>query len=116
MADSHPCLKCGACCAAFRVSFHWSEVLSESHQVPAELTTNITPHLNAMKGTDQVGPHCIALSGTVGDHVSCQIYERRPSTCRNFKASYENGMNSPHCDRARSIRGLAPLTAEDWNI
>ncbi|HOC10952.1 MAG TPA: YkgJ family cysteine cluster protein, partial [Thermomonas sp.] len=21
----HPCLSCGACCAYFRVSFHWSE-------------------------------------------------------------------------------------------
>ena len=21
----HPCLTCGACCAHFRVSFHWSE-------------------------------------------------------------------------------------------
>ncbi|RBD00840.1 YkgJ family cysteine cluster protein, partial [Xanthomonas oryzae pv. oryzae] len=22
---AHPCLTCGACCAYFRVSFHWSE-------------------------------------------------------------------------------------------
>ncbi|HWU69743.1 MAG TPA: YkgJ family cysteine cluster protein, partial [Pseudoxanthomonas sp.] len=35
----HPCLSCGACCAIFRVSLHWSEADPEQGgRVPIELT------------------------------------------------------------------------------
>ena len=35
----HPCLTCGACCAYFRVSFHWSEAdPALGGRVPFELT------------------------------------------------------------------------------
>ena len=38
-APMHPCLTCGACCAHFRVSFHWSEADPEQGgAVPAALT------------------------------------------------------------------------------
>lgn len=40
MSDAnHPCLRCGACCASFRVAFHWSE--TDAHPggiTPAALT------------------------------------------------------------------------------
>jgi uncharacterized protein len=110
----HPCQRCGACCASFRVSFHWSETLEESFRVPVDLTQPVTPHLLAMKGTDQEKPHCQALEGIVGQSVSCRIYQNRSSTCRNFKASFEDGTHSPICDEARIKRGLVPLTAQDW--
>ena len=35
---AHPCLRCGACCAAFRVAFHWSEAMPHKPDgVPADL-------------------------------------------------------------------------------
>ena len=40
---SHPCLRCGACCAWFRVAFHWTEadtVLGGA--VPAALLVGIS--------------------------------------------------------------------------
>jgi uncharacterized protein len=111
----HPCQSCGACCASFRVSFHWSETLAESHRVPSDLTQPVTPHLLAMKGTDQETPRCQALDGVVGQKVSCLIYPNRSSTCRNFRPSFEDGYQSAICGEARSKRGLKPLKIEDWN-
>lgn len=57
---------------------------------------------------------CVALHGHVGRHVSCRIYQNRPSPCRNFKASYEDGTQNPRCDESRVARGLEPLTLKDW--
>lgn len=95
------CVKCGACCASFRVSFYWGE--SSAHEqgtVPAELTTAISPHHVCMKGTKIKPVHCIALIGEVGRDVSCSIYEQRSSTCRQFEAGSED------CAKARKIHGL----------
>lgn len=95
------CVKCGACCASFRVSFYWGE--SSAHEqgtVPAELTTAISPHHVCMKGTEIKPVHCIALIGKVGRDVSCSIYEQRSSTCRQFEAGSED------CAKARKIHGL----------
>lgn len=112
---THPCMKCGACCSFFRVMFHWSETLPDSYNVPDELITEASQHLNAMKGTSKKDPHCIALEGKVGELVSCKIYDRRPSCCRNFQASYENGIKNHRCDQARAGKGLAALTLSDWD-
>lgn len=62
-----------------------------------------------MLGTDCKSPRCIALSGEVGKHVSCSIYEQRSSPCREFEASWENGEQNLDCDAARAAFGLAPL-------
>lgn len=110
----HPCLSCGACCSVFRVSFHWSETFKESHGVPEELSTQISPYVNAMNGTNQKDPKCEALRGQVGGRVLCAIYENRPNCCRTFKASYENNIHNLRCDDARKIKGIPPLTSADW--
>jgi len=112
----HPCLKCGACCAAFRVSFHWSETLTESYNVPVELSAKISPHIDAMNGTNQPKPRCVALQGVVSKSVACGIYERRPSCCRKFTASYEDGVHNSSCDEAREKWGLSPLTQRNWDV
>lgn len=112
---THPCLSCGACCAAFRVAFHWSEADPElGRGIPDELTEPLDPHRLAMRGTDARAPHCIALQGAVGGPTTCVIYERRPSPCRDLLPAWENGQPSPQCDRARSRYGLAALTPETW--
>lgn len=107
----HPCLRCGACCSAFRVAFHWMEL--EHLGVPESLTRRLDSHrLELLRAADE---RCEALAGTVGAAVRCQIYEQRPSPCRELQAAYENGQPSPQCDRARERHGLPPLTAGDWN-
>jgi Fe-S-cluster containining protein len=104
------CLSCGACCAAFRVSFYWAESEeAAADSVPADMTCQLAPLLCAMKGTDQPHPRCIALQGIVGVSVWCAIYERRPSVCREVTPSGQNGTASFWCDRARIICGLPPL-------
>jgi Fe-S-cluster containining protein len=76
----HPCLRCGACCAYFRVAFHWSEAEPFlGGVVPAELTEKLDPHRLAMRGTYAAAPRCTALQGTVGEAAHCAIYPLRPS-------------------------------------
>jgi len=104
------CLACGACCACFRVSFHWSETERFLGGVtPSEFTIKVTPHLVAMRGTNRSQPRCAALEGAVGEAVACSIYPQRPSPCREFRPSWENGDRSERCDQARAAHGLPPL-------
>ncbi|PWK87608.1 YkgJ family cysteine cluster protein [Fulvimonas soli] len=111
----HPCLRCGACCAHYRVAFHWSEAEPDlGGVVPPELAEKLDPHRLAMRGTQASRPRCVALEGTVGTAARCGIYPRRPSVCREVAPSWEFGAASPQCDRARLAHGLAPLTPEDW--
>ncbi|MBC7754279.1 MAG: YkgJ family cysteine cluster protein [Moraxellaceae bacterium] len=114
MVTNHPCLSCGACCAFFRVSFHWSEVLRESHGVPEATTEKISLHKLSMIGTNQKKIRCGALKGVIGDTVNCEIYANRPSPCRSFSASFEDGEPDDRCDRARNGHGLKPLVPADW--
>ena len=44
----------------------------------------LTPKLMRMKGTDEVAPRCIALTGEIGQQVGCSIYADRPSPCHEF--------------------------------
>jgi uncharacterized protein len=111
---THPCLSCGACCATYRVSMHWSETEPElGGCVPLELTERFGPHQRTMRGTWEKRPRCIALCGEIGIAASCDIYEARPNVCRELKMSWEDGNPSPQCDKARIGHGLAPLTREE---
>jgi Fe-S-cluster containining protein len=111
----HPCLSCGACCAFFRVAFHWSEAdASLDGVVPPEFTETLDPHRLVMRGTQASRPRCVALQGEVGTAAHCGIYERRPSVCREVEPSWEFGRPSAQCDKARLGHGLPPLTPEHW--
>jgi Fe-S-cluster containining protein len=117
IAMMHPCLRCGACCASFRVAFHWSEAEpSMGGQVPMELTEKLDPHRLVMRGTQAYQPHCIALEGSIGVATRCRIHPQRPSVCREVQPAWESGEPSQQCDKARSMHGLPPLTREDWVI
>ena len=109
MSLANACLTCGACCAAYRVSFYWGEASgAPDGYVPSELTEGgFHPHLLCMQGTNQRQPRCVALQGEIGQQVSCSIYAQRPSPCREFEMSV-NGSN-PACDSARAKYGLLPL-------
>jgi Fe-S-cluster containining protein len=110
----HPCLSCGACCASFRVSFHNREIQNGGlWKVPVDRTEEGGSTWLSMKGTNKKHrPACTALSGEIGKSVKCEIYEHRPSPCRNFLASYEDGRHRSRCDEARRKHGLRPLGRE----
>jgi Fe-S-cluster containining protein len=112
----NPCLNCGACCAFYRASFYWSEASSEFNPggVPSELTEKLNDFRLAMRGTGGGNPRCIALKGFIGGAVSCSIYEKRASICREFDPSWQNNIPNLRCDKARAAWGLAPLTRESW--
>ncbi len=113
MSGEQVCLSCGACCTMFRVSFYWGEadpVFGGS--VPIELTEKLSETRRVMKGTNQPRPRCIALVGHAGKQVACTIYENRPTPCRAFSVSWENGQHNPDCDQARAMVGLPPVTPE----
>jgi len=67
-----------------------------------------------MRGTDQLMPRCVAFEGNPGGAARCQIYDRRPSSCRALSASFEDGVPSDQCDRARIRHGLPVLSLADW--
>lgn len=115
MPSTHPCLRCGACCATFRVAFYWAEAEPMmGGKVPRELAAKLDPHRLVMRGTESGDERCVALQGDIGGRIACGIYERRPSPCRDLAPAWENGEPSPQCDRARLRHGLPPLTPEDW--
>jgi Fe-S-cluster containining protein len=112
----HPCLTCGACCAFFRVAFHWSETEPElGGRVPFDLTEPLRTHERAMRGTSQAQPRCVALDADIGRYSRCTIHERRPSVCALVPASWEFGATSPQCDKARLAHGLPLLSPADWD-
>jgi uncharacterized protein len=100
---SNPCQQCGACCAAFRVSFHWVEA---PPTLPAELTERLGPQHLCMAGSNSAGPRCAALRGPVGGATACGIYAARPPACREVQAGDDK------CRRARARHGLAALAPQ----
>jgi Fe-S-cluster containining protein len=105
----NPCLRCGACCASFRVDFAVEEWEPEGGPVPAGLAQPITGTVCRMRGTDHAKPRCAALVGTVGVKAWCGIYEERPSPCREFAPLAPLGRGDEACARARARHGLPPL-------
>ncbi|NSL55301.1 YkgJ family cysteine cluster protein [Uliginosibacterium aquaticum] len=113
MSDSiNPCIRCGACCCSFRVSFYWGESDdAPGGYVPHALTVQVTSTLSAMQGTHPVVTRCVALAGEPGRDVGCTIYPNRPAVCREFAAWQDDGLPDPRCTAARERIGLAALPA-----
>lgn len=110
MADSGHCQTCGACCAAYRVSFYCGETDEfPGGFVPSGLTEQVTSVMACMRGTAAQPPRCIALRGDIGQSVSCLIYEQRPSACREFAPLAALGRGDDACNEARRRHGLPPL-------
>jgi uncharacterized protein len=102
MSDN-PCTTCGACCTSFRVDFSVQQLQSMGGCVPDGLAVEVSSSTCRMRGTDHTPPRCAALTGKVGDTVSCGIYEWRPNPCHELQAG------SDACLQARARHGLLPL-------
>ena len=98
----HPCQQCGACCAAFRVSFYWTEALESG--LAEALIEKVNAHMACMAGTNGQQPRCLALRGEVGKEVTCTAYAQRPSPCREVQPGDEK------CTKARARYGLGPVS------
>jgi len=106
----NPCLDCGACCAAFRVSFYWAEADdAPGGIVPVEDTERLNAHLRCMKGTNANAPRCEKLVGDIPG-ARCSIYLNRPSPCRDVNPTLPDGSPDPKCGRARAINHLPALS------
>lgn len=107
----NPCLACGACCAYYRVSFYCGEITGGlGGYVPADRISKINDVMVCMKGTEFGHGRCNALVGELGKPgIHCEIYENRPSTCRDFSEWEADGSPNPECQRLRIRIGLNPL-------
>lgn len=96
-AGDFDCRRCGACCAAFRVSFYWAE--ADAFGIPDALIEQIGPWYACMAGSNTnanaVTPRCRALAGEIGKAVVCTIYAQRPSPCHELQPG------DAQCNRAR---------------
>jgi Fe-S-cluster containining protein len=99
----HPCTSCGACCAHFRVSFHWLE--ASQRKLPADRLVPVSPHLVCLPGTAAHPIRCHFLTGTIGTQTACSQYDSRPSPCREVMPG------DAQCLKARAAHGLPPLAA-----
>jgi hypothetical protein len=111
----NPCIRCGVCCATYRVSFYWAECDDATPDgVPAGMTERLTHFRSCMTGTNAPKPRCIALTGELGVNARCSIYPHRPSVCRAVTPSYYDGRPHAQCDQARQAHGLPLLSPADW--
>ncbi len=96
--------------------FYWRDTdPAEGYGTPESMTEDVDDFRKKMKSTGPKHlPRCVALGGKLGKNVGCSIYGNRPSPCRNFQASFENGVRNPRCDKAREVYGMPPLRPEDF--
>jgi uncharacterized protein len=115
MADAEAtCMRCGACCASYRVSFYWTEAADapgddDHFAVPVAHTEPVDAYRRCMKVVDWKSLRCVCLTGVVGEQVACAIYANRPSPCREFHLHGEHGIANPRCNEARAKHGLPQL-------
>jgi hypothetical protein len=96
------CLTCGICC----VALHYASVSSE--RVPSaehywevtEETSHGEVTVDRVLRRDPDTGACLSLAGEIGKNISCNIYEERPQTCRDFEAG------SDKCHALRRAYGL----------
>lgn len=108
--DSNPCLDCGVCCAHFRVSFYVGELDGENGgTVPANMTSKVNDVMACMQGTECGNGKCAALGGVIGEKIWCNIYENRPTPCREYPVWLDDGTPNTDCQRLRKKFGLPEL-------
>ncbi len=99
------CMTCGACCAAMLcVGVRPDEKISAEDfwDITAEgAGGEILVDRYLRRNAETLA--CAALDGTIGERVSCRIYEQRPRICHLFEAG------SDKCHALRRAFGLEPF-------
>lgn len=110
---ANPCTTCGACCAHYRVAFHWLELeAAPVAALPQAMLVQLDGHRVALRGTEGGrSPRCCALEGEIGRDVYCRVYAQRPSPCREVQPDGLDGRPNEQCRKARAHFGLPPLPA-----
>ena len=112
MSTQNPCMRCGACCAAYRISFDCHETDNyPGGTVPLAMTFRVDATRSGMKGTEKRPFRCLALGGDIGRGVYCKIYGHRPTTCHAFLPVWKGTGANALCDQARARYGLEPLSS-----
>lgn len=71
------CQACGACCS---YSSEWPRFTTETDEALDKIPLQfVAADQRGMRCEDS---RCSALSGQVGQHTSCLVYEARPDVCR----------------------------------
>jgi len=107
MDEIPDCLSCGACCVSnYDSPDYVSMKPDEADRLEAEGRGDLLyergsrlPSLRT-RYDGRGNCRCAALSGVVGDDVSCSIYELRPNVCHKFAAG------TGPCYMARRAAGL----------
>jgi uncharacterized protein len=99
------CMTCGACCASMLcVGVRPGEQISDEDYwditVEVENGEILVDRYLRRNGETLA---CAALDGTVGEQVSCRIYEQRPRICHHFEAG------SDRCHAVRRAFGFEPF-------
>ncbi|MDE3079210.1 MAG: YkgJ family cysteine cluster protein [Paracoccaceae bacterium] len=101
------CLSCGACCFGGHDRYIALLPEDEGRPIPPEATVLI----EGRRYMRMEGGHCAQLRLTPERHLSCAIYDNRPTACRAFRAgSFECSMSRKHRGHeARQMQALADL-------
>lgn len=99
------CMTCGGCCASF-VCVDVAPDNPISDKDCWEITNegkNGEYTIDRYIKRKEEDFSCTALDGTIGEEVSCRVYENRPRMCRSFEAG------SDRCHAVRRAYGIEPF-------
>jgi uncharacterized protein len=94
--DIFDCQSCGACCA---YQADWPRFSLESDEQLAKIPEKFVAADES--GMRFENGRCCALTGELGKHVGCGVYEVRPQVCRDCMPG------DPECRIARKALGFA---------
>lgn len=100
------CMTCGACCASFvcvDVASDSAVSSKDCWEITREDKSGDEYTVDRYIKRKETDFSCTALEGTIGENVSCRVYEDRPRMCRKFEAG------SDRCHAVRRAYGLEPF-------
>jgi Fe-S-cluster containining protein len=111
----YDCVKCGACCCNpdQNREIDYREYVEVEKRDAIRKQSDLMKKLTFINKKGEVhmrlvgvNQRCCALTGRIGEEVSCSIYEHRPGVCRRVKPGDE------WCIKVRIERGIDPAPPE----
>lgn len=115
-SDVLDCKACGACCIGKSSDGDYVPVTAlDRRRLPSKYVKKLQPvegddTCTQALGLKRFGEHesCVALKGTLGKDISCEVYSVRPDFCRTF----EKGSDECHA-RRRAVFFIKPSFIEE---